>query len=693
MTSRQERMQGRMRGAGLHQVEDISFAFEIPLEDQYIEEPAPAPTPAPPPPAPIESTAPTPPVAATAPAPAPAPASGRPTPNTSAKRKQLAGDNPPQPVNIASPTTTPPIESPQNVVVPIFSEGRSVADQDHSTEAVGRPTSSSSNRLPSSALRRVSYAAEVEVRQAHEHDTQSSRRASVPLSSPAATPRAAFFHEEVGESPADAPGSGKRRRLRDTSQAIGSSTLLQRVVEELDETIEDGPPSSSPAERRKATQKKSESVRSGPSVVSTRASERRRSPRLSGGSVAGSDDLDEGPSPVRVPEESPDLSDQREGNTEVEPAREEEQQEDIAEEIPVKEAAKSLGRKRPRRSLPSHSPDLGAAPVDRVSPEPEPEPEPQPRAKRRRTEKAAASPATQKQPKTRGPKTKPKPPAKEKPSPKEKLVAKKQTTKKNKAQKKQTQARDDDGEAEDTGSVPVLVQRFTKINQSAQLGSDEEDDDIDDGILTAEIPFANRAGVNAVDVLSKLCQELIDAFLSRIADRIQAAEDNATKREHKTMATALEALREELRTRLLEHTTALDTHHALVKRVRVAQKERLALRDEIMRIRSEREQVGLQMDAIRRKHEADSREGLKRSAISSAMHDIDLAVEQGIAAPSLETAPPEQKKKAELAGLELLMQRIADQVSPAGEKGGALGQIREFNAFLERAAGVLERKA
>lgn len=113
-----------------------------------------------------------------------------------------------------------------------------------------------------------------------------------------------------------------------------------------------------------------------------------------------------------------------------------------------------------------------------------------------------------------------------------------------------------------------------------------------------------------------------------------------------------------------------------------------------MRIRAEREQVGLQMDAIRKKHEADSQEGLKRSTLSSTMHDIDLAVERGIAAPSLETSgTAEQKKKAELAGLELLMKSIADQVSPAGENGGALRQIREFNAFLERAAVVLERKA
>lgn len=39
----------------------------------------------------------------------------------------------------------------------------------------------------------------------------------------------------------------------------------------------------------------------------------------------------------------------------------------------------------------------------------------------------------------------------------------------------------------------------------------------------------------------------------------------------------------------------------------------MALREEIMRIKAEREQVALRMDAIRIKHEADSRESKVRA--------------------------------------------------------------------------------
>lgn len=44
----------------------------------------------------------------------------------------------------------------------------------------------------------------------------------------------------------------------------------------------------------------------------------------------------------------------------------------------------------------------------------------------------------------------------------------------------------------------------------------------------------------------------------------------------------------------------------------MAQKEKLSLRDEILRVRAERDQVALRMDAIRIRHEAESREALVR---------------------------------------------------------------------------------
>lgn len=69
------------------------------------------------------------------------------------------------------------------------------------------------------------------------------------------------------------------------------------------------------------------------------------------------------------------------------------------------------------------------------------------------------------------------------------------------------------------------------------------------------------------------------------------------------------------------------------------------------------------------------------------MHDIDLVVEKGQAAEELSAA---EQKQADLANLELLVSRIADQVGSKSDGGGTLKQIKEFNAFLERTASVLE---
>jgi len=76
-------------------------------------------------------------------------------------------------------------------------------------------------------------------------------------------------------------------------------------------------------------------------------------------------------------------------------------------------------------------------------------------------------------------------------------------------------------------------------------------------------------------------------------------------------------------------------------------------------------------------------------SLSSAMHDIDLVVEKGQVATELSAT---EQKQADLANLELLVSRIADQVGPKSDGGGTLKQIKEFNAFLERTAGVLEHR-
>jgi hypothetical protein len=131
------------------------------------------------------------------------------------------------------------------------------------------------------------------------------------------------------------------------------------------------------------------------------------------------------------------------------------------------------------------------------------------------------------------------------------------------------------------------------------------------------------------------------------------------------------------------------------------------LREEILRIRAEREQVALKMDEIRIRHENETKKAQvrflalrgdtiivaltvltvseqERDALNTTVHDIELATDLGRSAQINDTQ--------EKTGTEVLLKRVADQVSNKSDSGGILKQIKEFNAFLERAALVLESR-
>ncbi|KAI0837563.1 hypothetical protein F5Y06DRAFT_297420 [Hypoxylon sp. FL0890] len=641
-TSREERMQQRMRGAGRHEVADDSFGFVLPGVE-------PEASPAPPPPPPQSAP--------------------RSEPNTSAKRRRLNTE--PGSVNSQPPSSATTTSRRSSARLSGAKSDPYNAIQKESPEDV-----SGSPEEPSTATNPTPQEPQVE------DETLDSAPAVVErsVSRGSVTPRSATgaIAEEVTESPAEAPGSGQRRRIR-VSESVTRSARLLRTVTEEDAAATGEFTLSSPLAARKsrvsaataaATSARSTRTAARTSVSSAKSnideSPISRPPRRSDGTAStGSarslrsqtkpttpstvDALSSPPeaagtasarkpAPKLMPKNTvkPVKAKGREVVEEVQ-VEELEADDEQAEEIDVQTAARKIGRKRPRVSPPREpSPELHS----RVDEDARP-------AKRSRQKRVRNSPAKQSQPKAPKPKNKP------------------------------SARRRSDGEA-----IPIIVQRYTK-----RTHRNEGDTDAD--ILNAEIPFANRGGVNVIDVLSQICDEVIESSLETLHGAAVNAKDAATKREFRTKLRALEAFQEELRTRLLEHTIALDTMHALKKRVRSVQKEKLSLRTDIMRIRAEREQVALKMDAVRIRHETASKESLNQLGLSSAMDDIELAIENGKSAPDLN---PKEKKAAELANLELLISRVASQASVASDGGGNLKQIKDFNAFLERAAAVLERR-
>lgn len=575
-----------------HNVGDIDFGFVIPVAEEPADEPEEPP--------------------ASSPAPAPAPAT-RPTPNTSAKRKHLdrnASRLSPAPqlaahraasndvysipdhtteggsvTHEALPTTTTTTNEDPDPDHPM-ADAPALAPSTTSTRHQPRPQRGPLSSVIS-ATKRLSFDPPTSSPPTTRSQTQT--HSKLPQSDPMAMDddddpetdtdmQMQVDLEEVTESPADAPGSGRRRPLRlgAGTPVVGSSTLLQKVLADLDGDGDGGEGEgmggdSSPVERRVATRRAAR--RSAESASGTGGSRFEgegsplaaaggsRSVRLSGRSssvVAESEvggerlgvvEEEEGMEEVEEVEEVEESTVLQPGEEEAEVQEEEEQEE--AQEVGEKEAAQRLGRKRPRRSPRAPSPELGTG-IAEESP-----------ALKRRRRREPASPAQQQQPakKARGrPPARPQPPRQPSPEPQPQpqrrpqaqTQAKPKPTAKRQTKKKKQQANDGDAEAP-TGSVPVTVQRFTKP-RAASAAADGEDEPSTD-LLNGEIPFTNRGGVNAVDVLSKLCEELIEAYMDKLEERGRAAEDAATRREQKTMYRTLEAFQEELRTRLLEHVS------------------------------------------------------------------------------------------------------------------------------------------
>ncbi|KAF5491989.1 hypothetical protein CGCS363_v010897 [Colletotrichum siamense] len=632
MTTRAERMQQRMRGAGHGQVEDVSFQLDF--GDDLTSEIDTQTSPEQPPP---RTT---------------------PTPNTSAKRRKLDTDAArsllPAPAGISQARQSPGKPETQEL-----EEGSSIES--------AQPAAEQPNTSPTTII------------EEEDPDTVESLPPPRPvIPAPPISPvnrRAAAANTEVEESPADAPGSGRRRKI--TSSALASSARLQDALSPGDNETETVPISSplvSKVRRTTIGTRRSTSSRgsrnSGASVAEDvdelspdgagKSGGRTLSPELSSRhetqaeeSVAHSDE----PTEELQPEPEPETEVRSEPEPEPEPESLVEEQEpsqdpdeSVAEEVDANEAAQRLGRKRPRRSPRGPSAEQDSTLVDEDNEDPLP---------KRRKKQTHASPAKQRQ-------GRPKAASKTKSPPKA-------------ASKGRKKKGSDAPGGDETVAIPV--QRFT----TKKTQPEGEDDDAD--ILNSDIPFTSRGGVNTVDVLTTMCEEVLGTSLETLKEGMRNAEDAATKKERRVQMRALEAYQEELRNRFLQHTILLDTLHNLRKRVRSVQKERITLRDEIMRIRAERDQVAVRKDSVRIKHDKVKEEALNQLSLSSQMHDIDLAVERGRAAPEL---GPAEKKTAELANLEILISRITDQACTQSDTGGTLKQIKDFNAFLERAAVALE---
>lgn len=138
----------------------------------------------------------------------------------------------------------------------------------------------------------------------------------------------------------------------------------------------------------------------------------------------------------------------------------------------------------------------------------------------------------------------------------------------------------------------------------------------------------------------------------------------------------------------MKQTEALDNNFALSTRLKHANKERIALREELLDLRRERETIALRTDEIRRSHAKASKAAQEDNDLNTMLHDIELAVQRGRA--QQDNGSDEGNRNGN--GLEVLIQDVVATVSSA--KGpGLLDRVKGFNAYLERAVSAMNARA
>lgn len=156
-------------------------------------------------------------------------------------------------------------------------------------------------------------------------------------------------------------------------------------------------------------------------------------------------------------------------------------------------------------------------------------------------------------------------------------------------------------------TVPVTVYRLANVNSlcgttSTADGSGGEEESADELTTHQRAKIPNRGGVNPADVLSQICRETLEKTLNTLKDGI-ANEANATRRaEWSRKRKAVEVFGTELESRLMDLSGILDSNFVLGVQLKKTKREMMDLRNHLYRVRRERENIALQMDAVRSKH-------------------------------------------------------------------------------------------
>ncbi|KIW96607.1 uncharacterized protein Z519_01998 [Cladophialophora bantiana CBS 173.52] len=217
-------------------------------------------------------------------------------------------------------------------------------------------------------------------------------------------------------------------------------------------------------------------------------------------------------------------------------------------------------------------------------------------------------------------------------------------------------------------TFPILTHRLTSV---PTLPTIHEDGEAPFGDALADVTN-DRAPPNVVDVLAQICRETISNTIDRIAETTQPGKRTALNNKRG----ALEAFGKDLDDELFAMSEAVENRINLEARVRKTKREKAALQAEYIELRTEREQVALKCDALRRRHWDCEEATRQKWTLSEAARRVEQELDR-----NMETGCDR---------FEFLIRSVTTAISSASGHGGILDRVKSFNAQLENMASALE---
>ncbi|EON62486.1 hypothetical protein W97_01708 [Coniosporium apollinis CBS 100218] len=197
--------------------------------------------------------------------------------------------------------------------------------------------------------------------------------------------------------------------------------------------------------------------------------------------------------------------------------------------------------------------------------------------------------------------------------------------------------------------------------------------------------------LNAIDVLAQVTSEISARLSDNLAlqSQRQPSSDARARALLRRKRATVRTFSAHLSDALFGLTEALDAGAALQSRLRAARKEKVALREELLDVRRRRQEVLVRMDQVRAGHARAQKEEGEREALSEGLFDIEVAVQRGRESAGAKGRGEEGPEE----GVEGVVRGLVEAGISAKGEGGMLVRVRAVNAFLERAAAVLEGRA